>query len=126
MEVKNNFPNFHGSQIASAKNKIQTNSILFSEIKSKRNYKKNTYSAIRKNLISITKEDIKNSKELVIKSYKEDLDFDNLYTNDSLNIKKKKNNNDDNIELDNKEIIDLEYSKNKYADKNCSSSNMSD
>ena len=105
---------------------IETNIISVSsqEIKSKQNNNKNKYSIIRKNLISITKEDIKNSKELFIKSYKEDLEI--LNTSHSLNIINTENSNDDNLELNSEEILDLEYSKNKYADKNCSSSNMSD
>ena len=98
--------------------------VPFSEIKQKQNDKKSKYSVIRKNLISITKEDIKNSKELFIKSYKEDLEI--LNTSHSLNIINTENSNDNNLELNSEEISDLEYSKNKYANKNCSSSNMSD
>ena len=86
MEVKNNFCKCPCIQTTSPKNQIDNHSILYSEIKSKKNVKKNTCSLIRKNLLAITKEDIKDSKELIIKSYKEDLDSAKLNTNHSLNI----------------------------------------
>ena len=126
MEFKNNFDKYPENQINSSKNQSDTHSILFSEIKSKQNIKKNTCPLIRKNLLVITKEDIQDSKELIIKSYKEDLDSAKLKTNHSLNIINPDIYNDDNLEINNDEELDLEYTKNKYADKNCSSSNISD
>ena len=125
MEVKNNFCKQSATQTTSLKNRTDTNSILFSGIKPKKDGKKNTCSLIRKNLLSIAKEDIKDSKELIIKSYKEDIDSAKLNTNQSLNIINDNYNNDVLDEKDEEEL-DLEYSKKNYADKNCSSSNMSD
>ena len=124
MEIKHNFFNYPESQTISAKNKTD-HSILFPEIKPKKNYEKKTCSIIRKNLISITKEEIKDSKELVIKSYKEDLDLEKFDTAHSLNIINSEN-YDDSPELNKEELLSLEYSKKKYANKDYSSSNLSD
>ena len=125
MKDINKFFDFPKNQTISIKNERNTISIFFSEMKPKRNVNKNKYSTIRKNLLSITKEDIKNSKILFTKSYKEDLDLEILNTTHSLNINTE-NYNHDILEPNNEEILDLEDSKNKYADKDCSSSNMSD
>ena len=125
MENKHNFFNYPESQTISSKNKTDTHSILFPEIKPKKNYEKKTCSIIRKNLISITKEEIKDSKELVIKSYKEDLDLEKFDTANSLNIINSEN-YDDSPELNKEELLSLEYSKKKYANKDYSSSNLSD
>ena len=127
MEVKNNFCKFTEIQTTSSKNKSDIHSISFSEIKREQNgKKKNTCSRIRKNLLEITKEDIRNSKELIIKSYKEDIDSAKLNTNHSLNNINANTYKYYSLEINNEEELDLEYAKNKYADKNCSSSNMSD
>ena len=126
MKVQNNFFKYLQNPTIPSKNRKDTNSSLFPEIITNRNDKKNTYSFIRKNLLLIAKEDIKDSKELIIKSYKEDLDLEQLNTNHSLNIINSDNYNDDILELSNEEELDLKYTKKKYADKNCSSSNMSD
>ena len=126
MEVKNNFSKQSDTQTTSLKNRTDTNSILFSGIKPKKDGKKNTCSLIRKNLFSLAKQDIKDSKELIIKSYTEDLDSAKLNTNQSLNIINSENYNDDILEPNHEEKLDLEHTKNKYADKNYSSSNMSD
>ena len=126
MKDINKFFNFSKNQTISIKNERNTISIFFSEIKPKRNVNKNKYSTIRKNLLSITKEDIKNSKILFTKSYKEDLDLEILNTAHSLNFINTESYNNDILEPNNEEILDLEDSKNKYADRDCSSSNMSD
>ena len=132
MEDKKNdfFHIFSESQTSSTKTKKNINTLLFSEMKPKGSEKsgtKNIFSIIRKNLISIAKEDIKDSKELIIKTYKEDLDLEKLKTTHSLNnIINSEIYNDDDFELNSEEKLDLEYSKNKYAGKDCSSSNLSD
>ena len=79
MKVENNFYDLLEKRTLSFKNEKYTNSIFLSEMKCKRNDKKNTN--IRNNLLSITKEDLKNSNELFIKSYKEDIDLEKLKTN---------------------------------------------
>ena len=115
MKVENNFYSLLEKRTTSFKNEADTNSIFPSEI-----------TTIRKNLLSITKEDLKHSNELFIKSYKEDIDFEKLKTNYSLNIINSKNKKDDILEINNEEELDLEYSKQKYAYNDCSSSNLSD
>ena len=124
MKVENNFYDILKKRTLSFKNEKDTNSIFLSEMKCKENDKKNTN--IRKNLLSITKEDLKHSNELFIKSYKEDIDFEKLKTNYSLNIINSENKNDNILELNSEEELDLEYSKQKYAYNDCSSSNLSD
>ena len=122
--MKKYFSNFSEIQTIPIKNKTDTINILSSKTKPKRNDDNNTYLIMRKYLLSITKEDIKDSKELFIKSYKED-DLEKLNTNHSLNIKAE-NDDDEILEPDSDEKLDLELTKNKFADKNYSSSNMSD
>ena len=122
--MKKYFSNFSENQTIPIKNKTDTINILSSKTKPKRNDDNNAYLIMRKYLLSITKEDIKDSKELFIKSYKED-DLEKLNTNHSLNIKAE-NDVDEILEPDSDEKLDLELTKNKYADKNYSSSNMSD
>ena len=124
MKAENNFYDLLEKRTVSFKNETAINSIFLSEMKCKRSDKKNT--SIRKNLLSITKEDLKNSNELFIKSYKEDIDLEKLKTDSSLNIINSENKNDDILELNNEEELDLEYSKKKYAYNDCSSSNLSD
>ena len=124
MKAENNFYDLLKKRTISFKNEKETNSFFLSEMKCKRSDKKNT--SIRKNLLSITKEDLKNSNELFIKSYKEDIDLEKLKTDSSLNIINSENKNDDILELNNEEELDLEYSKKKYAYNDCSSSNLSD
>ena len=89
---------------------------------------KKSYSHIRQNLLELTKNEIKQSNELIIKSYKEDLEVEKLVTNDSLNVVR--TNNENNIyhtpDLNSEEELELEYIKNKFAAKDCSSSNLSD
>ena len=126
MEIGNNFFKCQGIQSTSSKIKTDVNTNQFSDIKPKQKAKKKTCSLIRKNLLSIVKEDIKDSKELIIKSYKEDVNLEKLNTNHSLNIINTENYDDDIQEINDEEKLDLEYSKNKYAGKNYSSSNMND
>ena len=85
-------------------------------------------SLIRQNLLELTKNEIKQSNGFTIKSYKEDLELEKLATNDSINTFKVNNENNiyDTPELNSEEELDLAYSKNKYAGKDCSSSNLSD
>ena len=89
---------------------------------------KKSYSHIRQNLLELTKNEIKQSNGFTIKSYKEDLELEKLATNDSINTFKVNNENNiyDTPELNSEEELDLAYSKNKYAGKDCSSSNLSD
>ena len=123
MKTKNKYFNFSGTKNIPIKNKIDIISIFSSETKPKRNDDKKAYSIMRKYLLSITKEDIKNTKQLFIKSYKEDIE--KLNTDHTLNINDE-NDDDDILEPNYGEKLDLEHTKNKYADKNYSSSNMSD
>ena len=126
MKNKKKVFSYFENKIIFAKNLTETNTIFYSEMESKRNDNKNTYSTIRKNLLSIVKEDLKNSNELVIKSYKEDIDFEKLKTTHSLNFINTEIDNDGIYEINSEEELDLEYAKNKYAGNDCSSSNMSD
>ena len=88
----------------------------------------NSFSRVRQTLLELTKNEIKQSNELIIKSYKEDLEVEKLVTNDSLNVVR--TNNENNIyhtpDLNSEEELELEYIKNKFAAKDCSSSNLSD
>ena len=124
MSIKNNFAKISESQATPKKIETGTISIFFSEMKPKRNDRKTKYSIIRKNLLSFIKEDFKNSKELSIKSYKEDLDLEKLNRTHYLFIINNENYNDNTLGFEKK--LDLEFSKIKYARNNRSSSDMSD
>ena len=67
-------------------------------------------------------------KWFIIKSYKEDLELEKLVTNDSLNVVRTSNENNYNYipELNSEDELDLVYLKDKYAGRDCSSSNLSD
>ena len=90
----------------------------------------NSFSRVRQTLLELTKNEIKQSNELIIKSYKEDLEIEKLVTNDSMDVIKTNNENDDDCnispELNSEDELELAYLKNKYAGKDCSSSNLSD
>lgn len=91
--------------------------------------KKGTHSTIMSNLLSMAKKDIKENKEFVIKSYKEDLeDLENLGTNDTLPIFSSNVNiqHVENIpEMDSEEEYRA-FALKPYHVNECSSSNMSD
>ena len=126
MKSQSNFSNLSKNQINPVKIKTNNTSTLLSDVKSNRNKNKNISLIIRKNLLSITKEDIERSKQLLIKSYKEDIELEKLNTAHSLNIINSDIYNNDILELSSGEKLNLEYLKKKYANKDYSSSNLSD
>ena len=129
MESTKDFPKTSNKSISeSYKNKEFANPIKKQKNFIQKSNKKNSYSLIRQNLLELTKNEIKQSNEFIIKSYKEDLELEKLVTNDSLNVVRTSNENNYNYipELNSEDELDLVYLKDKYAGRDCSSSNLSD